>query len=407
MSWYVLHTAVSDVTFSGNLSCRLFFESKLLRSSTWLPLTHTLPPAWHDPGWESPPEAGTKMASRRRLSSYGSDGEAGQPRSLFAVRTGDGIGFLSNELDEGEVLSQVEINPSLASLASRFSRSLNLNNPETSSSTIVEEASFSRFGDLPPELRNKVYYFYAADRGNIPSSAITLGYAIDKTYHRTKRPFPLNLNITLVSKLVRTESLPIIGAELATRVFHMTHYDATMLQSPVEQAMLPIFGRYIQSMHLARGGVLRCLKALVPHSPALKTVDVQLATHPWYRRTAVNHEFPDDMGPIDVQLKLDDDAEGVMQTLLDKDKGVKGILRDYRKAKKAHPNVFVQGRQWKVRFVIRVYMKEVKEDEARWRYKVTFEAETGKVVQAVRLPTEALEMPDLRAERTESWVDTS
>lgn len=350
------------------------------------------------------------MVSTRRYDvdeSAESAESAGQsPRaSVFALRAGNGTGYLTNEIGEGLFGSHADTQDSLAS---RLKRSLKLK-PGNSDAvatpkkiavdeSIVEENTYFRFGDLVAELRNRVYYFYGKDRGNIPSSAITLGHSINGVYQRAKRPFPINLNITLVSRLIRNESLAIIGAELATRGFHLTHHDETMLQSPVEKAMLPAFGPYIQYVHLSRGGVLRCLQALLPHASKLKTIDVQLATHPRYRRTAVNHDFPSDVMASDVADQLSFDDKFLMQKLLDDDdEGVKKIRKHYKKAKKNHPELFVQGREWKVRFVIRVYLSVGMEDDAnddeykRWRFKVTFEADTGRVVEVFRLPTDAIE----------------
>lgn len=352
------------------------------------------------------------MVSYRHYDVEEYDESAGQsPRtSVFALRVGNSTGYLSSEIGEGLRL-RGGVEPSRVAMASSI-RNFKLNagskgalatskkaivEENIAQENVVDENTFFRFGDLVAELRNRVYYFYAEDLDNIPEGPITLGQSVNNVYQRPERPLPFNLNITLVSKLVRNESLPIIGAELATRGFHLTHYDATMLQSPVEQAMLPAFGSYVQDVRLSRGGVLRCLRALTPHAPNLKTVDVQLHDHPQYRRIAVNHDFPSDVSAQDVEDQLDFDDKFLMQKLLDVDDGVKKIRSDYNKAKETHPELFVQGREWKVRFIIRAYLRETKDDDdddeevdMRWRFKVTFEADSGRVAEVARLPTDAI-----------------
>ena len=333
------------------------------------------------------------------------DGQGFRPGGIFAHKVGHGIGFLPSEIGEAQGLARYQAYPPHSILPFHVTRSPkvngnnNDNNHEKPADTIVEEGTAPfRFGDLVPELRNRVYYFYAADRGNIPSTAIAVGQSTDKVYHRPKRQFPIHLDITRVSKLVRRESLPIIANELASRTFHLTYHDKTMLASPAEQSMLVAFGPSIQKVRLSRDGLLRCLQALPPHAPNLKTIDVQLASHPRYRHVAIHHQFPDDMSEEDVESKLKSDPNSLMQPWLNNNVRVQEIRGEYRSERDTLPEVYVPDRQWKVRFNVRVYMNlenEERDEGLRWRYNATFEAENGKVVEVVRLPLHPVPQVDL------------
>lgn len=309
----------------------------------------------------------------------------GRPCIIMAYRmSGTGLRYLEEEMGQGELLRLGRGATPQERFPSRPGHGQN-RQPTTTAASAFVPTTFFRFSDLPAELRTKVYTYYAEDEANIPAELIILGHTDNGRYERTSDATSVNLSILQVSRLVREESQAIFHKELAKRPFLMNWHDNTMLQSPVEQAMLRGFGSCLQTIQLARGGILVCLSALAPFTSALQTLDVQCASHPRYRQCALNHDFPLEWDSIDVQEMLDGHALVLLQRLFDVSPMITAMTVDYAGAVATFPNLFVPGRLWRVRFVIRAYLHVEKEDR-RWRLKVAFDAETGVVEEVEVLP---------------------
>jgi hypothetical protein len=107
-----------------------------------------------------------------------------------------------------------------------------ITNTQTTSNAATTAANTKKpttLHDLPSEIRNELYKYYAKDTDNLPADDIEIGRTVSGKYVFPKRAVSFNLNILLVSRMLRREAMAFITDELSTRRFLLTNYDGGVL----------------------------------------------------------------------------------------------------------------------------------------------------------------------------------